>query len=132
MGKRAVNSRNVSAGNGAAPLMQSRKGNADRRRHLGQGAEKLRHGRQQRGPMLHDFHDDVLGRMQRFDEHNRAADEHGQKHANRQHEAVKHRQQHDEAVLPHRLQHVRQLSTLASKLPCESIAPLGWPVVPEV
>ena len=106
MGKRAVNSRKISAGQGRAAADANAQGQIHRGRTVRQRAEKLRDGRQERGPVLDDFQDDVFGRMESLDEDDGAADQHGEEQADGEHETVKHRQQHHKAVFPHRLEDV--------------------------
>ena len=50
--------------------------------------------------MADDFLQDILGRMQRFDQHNGAADVERQQNPHREHETVEHGQEHGEAVFP--------------------------------
>ena len=87
---------------GRAAADADAQGQFERAGTVREGAEKLRHRRQEGGPVLDDFDDDVFGRMQGFDEHDGAADQHGQEQADGEHETVKHRQQHRKAVFPHR------------------------------
>ena len=89
-------------------LRRQRRGAADAnaqgqiggQRGAGQGAEELRDGRQKGGAMADDFLQNVLGRVERFDQDNGAADAERQQNPHREHEAVEHGQENDEAVFP--------------------------------
>ena len=76
----------------------------------GESPKELRDGRQEGGLVLQDFHEDILGRMQGFDEDHRTSDQHGKQQADGQHEAVKERQHDGKPIRAHRFQ--RQPATL--------------------
>src|SRR5205814_1286439 len=73
-------------------------GKLDRDRRVGQGAKKLRDGGKNSGVASDDFGDDILRRVQGFYDNHRAAHAQRQENANTEHEAVEHRQRHDETV----------------------------------
>ena len=72
--------------------------------HVGQRAVKLRDRRQDGRLVAQQLADDVLGRMQRLDRHDRQALCHWQQHAHGHAEAVKHRQQTRHAILRRQFQ----------------------------
>ena len=69
-------------------------------------SKKLRHRGKNRGLPVENLLENVLRGMQRFDKHDGSTDQERQEHPDRQHETVKHRQQHRDPIRAHRLQHL--------------------------
>ena len=101
----ASNSLSTCAGQRRGAADAHAQGQGDRDRGVDHAAVELRDGRQDGRLPLEDLLQHVAHRVQRFHQHDRAADQQRQQQPNGQHVAVKHGQQHGEPVGGNGLQH---------------------------